>query len=389
MRAQNIENNTPKVRSVRTLRQWIQQGQLPAGEQLPPENELAHALNVSRSTLRAAVKLIEEEGLLQYKENRRRVVVGTTKKTNTLLSQTVAILTNMNVDQPVDRNAISGHTGWERFVQIGLIDAIQDAGMHALTLRIDLLQKNLIKSLTKEGLQGLVVMRPALQPSATIELAEALREQGVPVVFYGFTDLAKFDTVASDSASGCYDLTKWLISKGRRRILRVWPAYRDGMVPEWRRQRDLGYERAIAECGLESLTPVEFPVLPEPETYNQAHFQSCVRLLVGHLFEYFTGPNPIDAIMAISDGDSLSLAAACRTLGKEPGKDVSIVGYDNYWKECPERELESFIPDATVDKLNISLGHELMALLLARCNGELPPEPQQRLIRPELRIPVE
>jgi DNA-binding LacI/PurR family transcriptional regulator len=39
-----------------------------------------------------------------------------------------------------------------------------------------------------------------------------------------------------------------------------------------------------------------------------------------------------------------------------------------------------------VDKLNIKLGHELTALLLARLQGELPPEPQHRLIKPELRI---
>lgn len=382
---QNIENNTPKIRSIRTLRQWIQQGHLPAGEELPPEYDLARLLHVSRTTLRAAIKTIEEEGLLRYKENRRRVVVGSPHRNGSVLSNTIAVLTNIP-DRPDDHRKAKSPAGWERFIQIGLIDAIQEQGMHALTLKMDSSQKSVVKSLIADSPKGLVVMHPSMHPASTLELAETFRSNGIPVVFYGFTDLAKFDTVASDSEWGCYILAKWLIENGRRRILRVWGSPEHGGIPEWRRRRDIGYERAMAEYKLESIPAVDPPFMYAKDPHSEEHFQMSVRVMVGHLYEYLHSPTPVDAIMALTDGTSFALAAACRALGKEPGKDISIVGYDNYWPDSPLRAYESFIPEATVDKLNLQLGHELMDLLLARSRGELPAEPQQRLVKPELRI---
>lgn len=47
------------------LRERLLTGELPAGAQLPSEPELARELGVSRSSLRAAIALLEADGLLQ------------------------------------------------------------------------------------------------------------------------------------------------------------------------------------------------------------------------------------------------------------------------------------------------------------------------------------
>lgn len=47
------------------LKQMIIRGQLPAGQALPNENELCRQLNVSRSTLREAYKIMEIQGYIQ------------------------------------------------------------------------------------------------------------------------------------------------------------------------------------------------------------------------------------------------------------------------------------------------------------------------------------
>lgn len=385
MQASAIENNSPKVRSIRTLKQWIQQGQLPAGEQLPAENELARLLDVSRTTVRAAVKSLEDEDLLRYNHNRRRIVVGSAPRKSGFVSDAVVILTHLP-EKPPGGNPLQSQTGWERYIQIGLIEAIREAGMHALTVQVDLLRSDLIKSLTTEPPRGLVVMRPSLHPSASLELAITLRDLKIPVVFYGYTDLAKFDTVTSDSAAGCYDLTNWLISTGRRRLLRVWPTVNKGDNPEWRRHRCAGFEQAISEHKLELLPELNFPNLWDPLIDTRENFDMRVHLMVGYLFGHLNGPNPVDALIALTDGDCYVLAAACRILGKEPNKDISVVGYDNYWKDSPDRRWEHTGPLATVDKLNIKLGYELMTLLQARINGTLPAEPQIRMIKPELQV---
>lgn len=58
--------------AVEQLRAMIHGGELPAGAQLPSEPELAKALNISRSTLRAALSYLENEGTIL-----RRRGVGT------------------------------------------------------------------------------------------------------------------------------------------------------------------------------------------------------------------------------------------------------------------------------------------------------------------------
>lgn len=58
--------------AVEQLRAMIHSGELPAGSQLPSEPELAKTLNISRSTLRAALSYLENEGSIL-----RRRGVGT------------------------------------------------------------------------------------------------------------------------------------------------------------------------------------------------------------------------------------------------------------------------------------------------------------------------
>jgi GntR family transcriptional regulator len=58
--------------AVEQLRAMIHSGELPTGSQLPSEPELAKALNISRSTLRAALSYLENEGTVV-----RRRGVGT------------------------------------------------------------------------------------------------------------------------------------------------------------------------------------------------------------------------------------------------------------------------------------------------------------------------
>lgn len=72
----------------------------------------------------------------------------------------------------------------------------------------------------------------------------------------------------------------------------------------------------------------------------------------------------MDAILAKTDWDIPILAAALRLLGKVPGRDVTIVGYDNKIQFNGWSRLESDIPPLTVDKCNGEIGHRMAARLL-------------------------
>jgi GntR family transcriptional regulator len=66
------------------LRQRIDQGRLPAGSRLPSEPDLAVELQVSRATLREALRALEEEGLLRRRQGSGTYVADRPRMANSL-----------------------------------------------------------------------------------------------------------------------------------------------------------------------------------------------------------------------------------------------------------------------------------------------------------------
>jgi DNA-binding LacI/PurR family transcriptional regulator len=218
-----------------------------------------------------------------------------------------------------------------------------------------------------------------------------LAAAGIPVVAYGDSpDLADFDRVLPDHEGGTYDLTTWLISQGRKRIVNLTGNANDYY---WYHNRVRGYERAMRDAGLPPLSPELFtsldsvlPPLHGPLLTPWVKFDIERHQLAGHLAPLLTGSEPVDAIMLVNDGQVSVAAAALRLLGKEPGRDVLLVGYDNIWADCPERQWESAGPAATVDKCNSQIGQELVRLLVERVEGKLPIGPQRRIVPSRLVV---
>jgi DNA-binding LacI/PurR family transcriptional regulator len=230
-----------------------------------------------------------------------------------------------------------------------------------------------------------IVIADTLRPWAeTVEVAQAMMQHGVPVVVYGGTgEETEFNHVVSNHEAGGYELTKWLLKQGRRRILSVWPEV--ATQDYWFAPRVRGYHRALEEAGLEQRAPVMMPLFSR--SYGDPEiFYHETRLWGGYLIEHFSSPEPPDAIMVSTDRDFFAAAAACRLYGKTPNVDVALVGYDNYWLACEERTFEPAIPLATADKRARRIGDELAALLFEVIENPTA-APQRRVITPELIFP--
>ena len=184
-----------------------------------------------------------------------------------------------------------------------------------------------------------------------------------------------------------------------------------GHWPFWYHQRIAGYERAMQEAGLQPLQPVSIPpqqpLLTTQKLSLQASLRpdlvdlSCedesredeeifrhdVKSGAGHLFQSLHGDNSADALMMVTDRNVFLAAAICRLLGKEPGQDILITGYDNYFSDCEELALEPFYPSATIDKNNRLIGETMAQLLFERIEGVSPTEPQKRTVAPTLVVP--
>jgi GntR family transcriptional regulator len=86
-RPQRATGARPRLRSVSVqdeLKQRIDRGELPAGTRLPSEPELAAELQVSRATLREALRTMELEGLLRRRQGSGTFVAEHPRMANSL-----------------------------------------------------------------------------------------------------------------------------------------------------------------------------------------------------------------------------------------------------------------------------------------------------------------
>jgi len=374
----------PKVRALKSIKQWIHEGKLPTGEKLPSEQALASYLSVARSAVRSALEQLEDEGLVKPEGKRGRIVTESGGGNVTVMNQTVAILSDFSDQPPLYQRS----TGWEVYIHVGTVNAIREAGLHALTLHWDLMTPDQITRLIHDRPTGVVIRRDAALSAKGQQVLHAMKQGGVPVVVLGYSPelIAGFDTVAADHQAGAYKLTRWLIERGARRILRFWALAKLRPLPAWLEQRNIGYERAMREAGLELLPPV-YSGMPMGYGDGVDGHAMDTRLAAGLLLDHFQHPKSIDAIMSPSDGETYGISSAVRLFGKTPGKDVLIVGYDNYFKDLDlDRHGETCDPSATVDKQNLKVGKALLEMLLARNGGKLPEDPQLHMIEPELVV---
>jgi DNA-binding LacI/PurR family transcriptional regulator len=371
----------PRARAARHIRQFILDGVYAPGEPLPAERTLSEQLQVNRGTLRSALEMLSEEGLLRSNGGRMRLVVGPQNKRTGLMQNVIAVL--MPFEPPSNTSSALNKWWWQNSIGAYALNTVQSFGLHAMALHPPQLLGEEIEHLLADRPRGVLITDMMSQWSQTIALYERLQNEDIPVVVYGGSPgLDGHDRVTSDHAHGAYELTKVLLAQGRRRILNLWPAPADQY---WFAQRRAGYERALQEAGIEALPSALMPPF-NLSLGDKENFDMQVRFLAGHLVEHLTGENSIDAMMLSTDRDTFAAAAACRLFGKTPNEDVAIVGYDNYWMRCEERELESTIPLATMDKRHDLLGAEMVSLLQERIAGEAETGAQCRVIAPELVV---
>jgi DNA-binding LacI/PurR family transcriptional regulator len=363
------------------LRQWVHDGELAAGEAIPSERDLAKRLDVALATVQRALRVLESEGVITKHEGRTRTVRANAANQSGLLADTVLLLAESAELKPLlDTQPF----GWAGYVARGAFSELSDSAAHTMVLGSRALTPAALERLLHGRPMGVIIpdmTAMALDVAASARLAA---EEGVRCVLYGDEPgYESFDRVAPDHETGACDLANWLLARGRRKILTFWQR---PLESSWAQARYAGYARAMRGAGLEPRPPVIAPMpIMDGLSDDQAkmiRIQSVAGALVPSLI-----PNPeVDAIMVVSDGEVAAVQAALAMLGKSPNREVEVVGYDNYWEQSSSRQWETAGPTATVDKDNVNTGRELVRMLFQRINGELPAEPQLRLITPRLRV---
>lgn len=372
---------------IRQIKQWIASGELGFGQAMPPERALCSRLSVQRMTIRGALGVLEKEGVIARVGPKSRIVAEPRRQA---LEHSILIVNSVEYD-----NISQSHSmpGWTVRMASGAVSEVSKNCHNVMLIHPERVTEHDLEGLMKGHPAGVVfpdmagtIFHPREQWMAQLHTA------GVPIVVYGNSQSeAMYDRVISDHAAGAYKLTRYLLERGCKHIVNLYSG------EYWAAARVSGYERAMREAGLEPLPTLAlkvkavgellYPLLSsDPDEYFDMMRNYMVSQLVQHM-DLKSGKAPFDAILALSDGNLTSISAACRTLGLVPGKDVLLAGYDNYWAECWEQKCEKVTPVATVDKQNELTGRLMVRLVLDRGRGLLPPEPQLRMIEPELVIP--
>lgn len=381
-----IVRKTISYHAMQTLRGWIKDGQWGTGEKLPGEMTLAERLQISRPTLRHVLKQLEEEGLVRTLPGRGRKMLGRIitagrRHDERMMARTVGLLTAITGTLPGNPDS-QEHGTSEYAIEGAMVQTIRAAGLHVLQLNANVSEQDLWQ-LANDRPHGIVASHfVAMQPQGQAMLGR-LASDGISIVVTGNSEpLAVYDRAYSDHDAGAYELTRWLLSRGYRRIVEIGTS---GADLYWVKARTSGHQRAMREAGLPVRPRITAGTLLRPD-FTKERFDHRVRQITGFLVDPLQGHEPVDAVMAQNDLDALLIIAACRLLGRIPNQDVAIVGYDNYCDSNRERDFETTLPLATMDKRNPDVGREVVRLLLDRIGNKLPQGPQTLAIAPKLVV---
>lgn len=336
------------------LRQLILSGGVSSKGRLPSISALRTQLKVTQATIDSALALLHNEGLIERRPGSGIYTTGASP-VNRINTHGILLLSGFQLDLPPSFR----QGGWGSAVFFGAL-----AYCHSKAFRTTLLDPHRLDPLRQRRLQALqpagILMLPSVDQPLSAEV-QKLCAQGIPTVAWDCSFPPSPDVVvmAHDHAAGAQRLTEWLIARGHRRILQL----ASGTKP-WMLARREGHLRAMAMAGLSALPMIELK--EAAASHTESAFIDKARSACAQLVDQLVGnPDPIDAIMASSDGEIFHLARACRLCGREPNRDVALVGYDNYWSDSHERAWEPLIrPLATIDKSNQSIGILLIEQLI-------------------------
>ena len=152
----------------------------------------------------------------------------------------------------------------------------------------------------------------AASVSLSSNLAQRAESLGIPVVLFNRgQDDANFSTVSSANLAGGGQVAEFLLAGGHKRIAHIagWQGSTTG------RDRKTGFVRTLEAAGAA-------PVAVLDGMYNRDTAIECTRRIMD-------APQTPDAIFVGNDHMAFAVLDELRAGGVQPGKDISVIGYDD------------------------------------------------------------
>lgn len=306
---------SPLVSSVvEKLTGLMRHGELPAGQPLPSERQLADDLGVSRPILRAAIRILEKEDMLLCKPRCRPVVRISEAKA----ARQAEAGGNRHIALWLWPNSVE-------YAAATILNGIQRGGLPESTHLVvsgapasddwdAVLQaeERFLLSLAEDpqAAGGIVWY---LGGEHNLPALRAVREAGVPLVFVDRLPPVEFDAdfVGTYNERAACEVIRHLAALRHRRIAVLTNLDKVSSVLE----RETGFRRGLAEAGLDA------------DLFREVHndLEEDVAEAIDFLLAL---PEPPTAICGINDGIALHIHDVLTSRGLEVPRDISVVGFD-------------------------------------------------------------
>ncbi|ANW98948.1 arabinose metabolism transcriptional repressor AraR [Thermoclostridium stercorarium subsp. thermolacticum DSM 2910] len=231
-----MEQDKPKYLQLKEyLIGLIENNELPRGNKIPSENELAEKFHISRHTVRRAISELVNEGVLITSQGKGTFVNNEPKSRQNLIGVITTYIGDYifpsiirGIDQVLSENGYS--------IALGCTNNQFDK------------ERQCLENFMKQDIKGLIVetTKSAL-PNPNIELYDEFRKRNIPVLFmHGSYKGYSASSIYEDDVEAGYIATKHLIELGHRKIAGIFKI--DDIQGHARFE---GYCRAHRESGID------------------------------------------------------------------------------------------------------------------------------------------
>ncbi|MEG1427298.1 MAG: GntR family transcriptional regulator [Oscillospiraceae bacterium] len=307
MGEQKKQENAKYQQLVEDIRKKIAEGYYVQGDKLTSENKLAEEYGYSRQTVRQALGVLDNEGILTRKRGSGTYVSGEsipTKKT-----YNIGVIATYISDYifPLIIN--------------GIEETLTPMGYHIIlgvTKNKIEEESRILKSFIKNGVDGLIVEgTKSAFPNPNLELYRKLSKLHIPVVFFNgyYADLENTVSVVTDDQKAGNDITTYLISRGCKKIAGIFKS--DDLQGH---RRYSGYSSALLDndCFFDDDHVLWYTTLDE-ERFGDASFDQF-------MLRRFAS---CDGIVCYNDKIAAALLSLFKKEGIRTPEDIMLGSFDN------------------------------------------------------------